>query len=292
MSLPESVSYEIPRPFPRSRAQWNLEPRRAAVLVHDMQQYFLHPFAPTCPARIEALANIGALLQTARASGIPVFYTAQTGAAGTIVRGLQGDLWGRGMQPIEEHTAIVDGLKPHADDVVLVKHRYSAFAHSDLAPRLAAAGRDQLLSVGVYAHIGVVATAYDAFQREIHPFVVGDAVIDMSFETHQQALALVASCTGVVTTTSDAQVRLAPAEHTGAGFDAAVREALAALLPAESVLHAFDDPDVDLFALGLDSVRAFELLDAVAEAGAEVDFGAFTRNPTIAFLRTSALAPR
>ncbi|UDY24266.1 isochorismatase family protein [Nocardioides sp. Kera G14] len=201
MALPDLISYPTPVELPTSRATWELDPSRTAVLVHDLQRYFLRPYAPDCGALRDALDHTAAIVAAARAAGSPVFYTAQTGRQGEVgqpVRGLQGDLWGGGMSPIPEHTEIVPEVAPAAGDTVLVKHRYSAFAHSDLEVCLAARGRDQLVITGVYAHIGVLATALDAFQREIHPFVVGDGVADFSADAHDRALAQVASCTGVV----------------------------------------------------------------------------------------------
>jgi bifunctional isochorismate lyase/aryl carrier protein len=100
------------------------------------------------------------------------------------------------------HAAIVDALSPVRGDVVLEKHRYSAFQRGDFADRLRAAGRDQLVVTGIYAHIGCLLTAADAFMRDVEPFVVADAVADFSRRDHDAALAYVAGCCGAVTTTA------------------------------------------------------------------------------------------
>ncbi|MFT4264732.1 MAG: isochorismatase family protein [Nocardioides sp.] len=295
MTLPTLVDYATPTDLPRSRAGWTLERDRAAVLVHDLQRYFLRPFAPGCAVVTDALVHTAAVIEAARSAGVPVFYTAQTGERDAAVpRGLQGDLWGGGMSPVADHTEIVPEVAPAAGDTVLVKHRYSAFAHSDLAERLRAEGRDQLVITGVYAHIGVLATTFDAFQREVQPFVVADAVADLSEEDHARALAQVAGCCGSVTTASRVLEALAvdagDAGETGdaGGLDALVRSTLDGLLPAEAVEAAFADPEANLFELGLDSLRAFELLDALAEAGTDIDFGEFAREASVAFVRASA----
>ena len=296
MSLPPSIDY-VPdlRALPVSRAGWTLEPGRAALLVHDLQRYFTRPYAPDCAALQLAVRRTAEILAAARAAGVPVFYTAQRGDQDQTERGLQRDLWGPGMRAIPEHTEILDAVAPAAGERVLVKHRYSAFARSELAEELAAAGRDQLVITGVYAHIGITATALEAFQREIHPFVVADGIADFGPEEHALALRQIAGCCGVVTTADHVLARLTPAAPVvpsaePGGFDDVLRTELGVHLDADLVAGAFADPETDLFSLGLDSLRAFEVLDGLADAGVDVDFGDFTRRPTVAFLRERALA--
>ena len=49
MTLPVGIDYEAPlHDLPVSRATWNLDAGRAAVLVHDLQRYFVTPFAEGC----------------------------------------------------------------------------------------------------------------------------------------------------------------------------------------------------------------------------------------------------
>lgn len=68
-------------------------------------------------------------------------------------------------------------------------------------------------------------------------------------------------------------------------WDQLLREALTRATGPEVAEAAFDDPDADLFELGLRSLQAFELLDDLADAGTDHDFGEFTRAPTVNFLR-------
>lgn len=107
------------------------------------------------------------------------------------------------MQAIDQHEAIVAELAPSPDDQVLVKHRYSAFQRSNLETLMRVRQRDQLLITGVYAHIGCTATAVEAFQRDIEPFLAADALADFSRADHDQALRWVARTCGVSMTTDD-----------------------------------------------------------------------------------------
>ncbi|MFT3971408.1 MAG: isochorismatase family protein [Micropruina sp.] len=292
MTLPVGIDYEAPlHDLPVSRATWNLDAGRAAVLVHDLQRYFVTPFAGGCPALAGALAATDRIVRAARAAGVPVIYTAQQGNQDPAERGLQGDLWGPGMSTDPAHTAILPELAPSEGDTVVDKHRYSAFARTDLADRLAAAGRDQLIVTGVYAHIGVTATALDAFQREIRPFVVADGVADLGAEQHRRALEVIASCCGVVILAGDVLDALTGHEEPSQeldGWDERIHGALAELLAPAALSAFFADPDSDLFELGLDSLRAFDFLDALADDGLDLDFGEFTRSPTLNWLRRQA----
>ncbi|MCS0504909.1 isochorismatase family protein [Ancylobacter mangrovi] len=202
--LPTIAPYDLPRAqeLPKPRAPFRLERARAALLIHDMQNYFLRVFTPDASPIAPAIANIAALAAAARRAGVPVFYTAQEGDQDRRDRGLQAELWGPGMSWAPEHQPIVDALRPEKGDHVLVKHRYSAFQRSNLEELMRARSRDQLVICGVYAHIGCTLTAADAFMRDIEPFMAADALADFSRAKHELALSYVADVCGVPLTTA------------------------------------------------------------------------------------------
>jgi bifunctional isochorismate lyase/aryl carrier protein len=189
MPIPVIRPYALPAAgdLPAGPAAWVPDPDRAVLLVHDMQQYFVD-FFPAGEPVTTLLANIRRLRAAAVAAGIPIVYTAQPGSMSVRDRGLLRDFWGPGMAADEHNRRIVAGLTPGPADVVLTKWRYSAFHRTDLEERLRAWGRDQLLIVGVYAHVGCMMTAADAFSRDVQPFLIGDAVADFTAEEHAEAL--------------------------------------------------------------------------------------------------------
>lgn len=211
MALPGMAPYApMSEDLPVARADWTLDARRAALLVHDMQRYFCRPFGQGQHPLGTVVANIAALSTAARKAGIPVFYTAQKGNQFPADRGLQADLWGPGMQASAEHETILPELTPNGDDIVLVKHRYSAFQRSNLESLMRARGRDQLIVTGIYAHIGCMCTAAEAFQRDIQPFAIADAQADFDEARHRMAMDWIANCCGGVMSTQSAMAILEP----------------------------------------------------------------------------------
>lgn len=197
-SLSSITSYELPtqREMPASVASWGLDPARAALLIHDMQRYFLAPFQPFI--RDPLVRNCQTLRTRCEALEIPIFYTAQPGDMTETQRGLLKDIWGPGMRAEPAHRAIVDELTPGPKDTILTKWRYSAFHRSGLLDQMRERGRDQLVICGVYGHVGILATALEAFSNDIQPFLVANAIADFSAEHHRMAIDYAANRCGVV----------------------------------------------------------------------------------------------
>lgn len=198
--LPTIPSYPLPAStqYPQPRLNWTLDCRRSALLVHDMQLYFLRPFGTDNTTVLQVVRNIAALLHAAREAGIPVFYTAQPPRQDPKDRGLLTDFWGGGLHD-PDLAAIAPELAPTPGDHVLTKWRYDAFERSTFADDLRAHGRDQLVITGIYAHIGCVTTATSAFMKDIQPFMVADALADFGYEQHCNALQRTVDTCGIVT---------------------------------------------------------------------------------------------
>ncbi|MDQ8703721.1 isochorismatase family protein [Streptomyces sp. LHD-70] len=203
MALPAISPYPMPTAdeLPANRVEWTVDPSRAVLLVHDLQNYFLRAFKEDRSPVTELLANVGKLASQARALGVPVVYSAQPGGQSPAERGLQQDFWGPGLPDDASAKAFPPAVAPEDGDTVLTKWKYSAFVRTDLAETMRAQGRDQLVIVGVYAHIGVLMSACDAWMQDIQAFLVADAVADFSRADHEMALRWAAAKCAVVTTT-------------------------------------------------------------------------------------------
>ena len=208
MALPKIAPYSYREQEHQNRVKWRVDPARAALLVHDMQGYFVRAFElerdgqhlPDAQINI-AIANIRRLLDAAHAANRPVYYTAQPPRQNPADRRLLTDFWGDGLQD-DENARILDELAPTEADTVLTKWRYSAFVRSPLEEQLKDLGRDQLIIGGIYAHIGCLTTALEAFMRDIQPFMVADALADFTEKEHRMACEYASGrCARVLNTT-------------------------------------------------------------------------------------------
>ncbi|WUH35764.1 isochorismatase family protein [Streptomyces sp. NBC_00444] len=193
-----------PYPFPTSAdmphnvAAWTVDPRRSALLIHDMQQFFLRPLPESMAAQL--VRNTVSVRDRCRELGMPVAYTMQPGGMNSRERGLLADFWGAGMEAVPAHRDVPEPLAPGPRDGVFTKWRYSAFCRTDLLPWLRRHGADQLVICGVYAHVGVLVSAVDAFSNDIQPFLVADATAGFSAGDHRHAMEYAARHCAVVGT--------------------------------------------------------------------------------------------
>ena len=203
MAIPKIASYSLEQlDSTENKVNWRVQPERAALLVHDMQNYFLNFYDQALEPIPQLISNTQKTIAWAKANGVPVYYTAQPGGQDPEERALLTDFWGPGLKAEDTLTAIHEQVAPQAGDTVLTKWRYSAFVKSDFKQRLNESKRDQLIVVGVYAHIGCMQTIMEAFMNDIQGFLVKDAVADFSLSEHNMAQSYIASRGGCVIDTA------------------------------------------------------------------------------------------
>nr|UZH23217.1 MxcF [myxobacterium MSr12020] len=269
MGIPSIQPYFMPRKdeLPNNRMSWTLDPERAVLLIHDMQQYFLDYYDNQASPVVELLTNIRQVRARCTARGIPVVYTMQPSEQTPEERGLLLEFWGPGLTARPHRHPIVNELAPGDTDTVLTKWRYSAFQRTDLLGLMRRWGRDQLIICGVYAHIGCMLTAGEAFMNDVQPFFVADATSDFTRNWHEMAMTYVAQRCGVVLSARDVLDALGEGR---APFDLErLRSEVAELLE----LSAAEIQDGDsLLDLGLDSIRLMTLVERLRNAGIEISF--------------------
>ncbi|WP_146641880.1 isochorismatase family protein, partial [Salmonella enterica] len=94
MAIPKLQSYALPTALdiPTNKVNWAFEPERAALLIHDMQDYFVSFWGRNCPMMDQVIANIAALRQYCKEHHIPVYYTAQPKEQSDEDRALLNDM--------------------------------------------------------------------------------------------------------------------------------------------------------------------------------------------------------
>ncbi|GAA3266429.1 isochorismatase family protein [Dactylosporangium vinaceum] len=203
--MPPAIAYPIPAPPREGPAPWKPDPTRCALLIHDMQHYFVDRFDRTTSPGRALFENVTALREACLRQQIPIVYSAQPGRMTRADRGLLQDFWGEGMTDDPGSRGLVfpsDGAQ------VVTKWRYSAFFRTPLATRLRSLNRSQLLICGVFAHLGCLLSAADAYAHDIEPFLIADAVADFTAADHAMALHYAAKACAATPTTADVLAHL------------------------------------------------------------------------------------
>lgn len=94
-------------------------------------------------------------------------------------------------------------LEPEAEDMVLTKHRYSAFVHTPLQLYMRAKGATTIVLVGVATNVCVAATARDALHAGFLPVIAEEGTAAHDAEAHEHALADIRSFVGPVVGIAD-----------------------------------------------------------------------------------------
>lgn len=183
----DAVSQQLLRELaPRKREVARPFPDGSALLVLDMQRFFLdpgsHAHVPSAPAIVPRLRRLAELFL---AAGRPVIRTrhANTPAdAGAMAR-----WWRELLSPDSPAAEFVPELRLPGAPVV-AKTQYDAFFRTDLEDLLRARGVSRVVVTGVMTHLCCETTARAAFVRGFDVLfpVDGTATYDLDF--HRSAL--------------------------------------------------------------------------------------------------------
>jgi len=207
-----------------------IDPSTTALIVVDMENDFVAPGAPLeQPAGRAMLPQLQRALACCRENGIPVIYTTHAHRAGGYDQGLlvHAPSIGRGEALVDGSpgVAIFPEVAPCDGEIVISKHRFSAFYGTDLEIILRGLGVNTLVITGATTENCCHATARDAFFRDFQVVFLADATATSGYpdlgygtmsadEVHRAMLVVLARDTADVVTTETFIARVATAPDT------------------------------------------------------------------------------
>lgn len=185
--------------FNQHKMEFNKE--KSALLVIDMQKFFLTPESPTfVPSGVSIIPNLKQVIQLFRASNRPVIYTCHVHHPDRIDLGILGWWWEGICVEGSEESKVHDELAPLPNEKIVYKHRYSAFYNTDLETVLRCLKIEELVISGVLTNICCESTARDAYYRDYKVFFLADCTATITEEMHLASLLNLAYGFAFVTT--------------------------------------------------------------------------------------------
>lgn len=102
-----------------------------------------------------------------------------------------------------EGAEFIDELAPAPGELIIHKHRYSAFKGTDLDMTLRARGIKTVITTGVSTNVCVESTLRDAFETGYYVCIPSDATASWDMSLHAATLQTVTHRFGLVTTTDE-----------------------------------------------------------------------------------------
>ena len=186
--------------------------QRTAVLVVDMQNAFLSKggffdlVGIDTPQRQQVVERIKEICDMARTTQIKVIHVVFRYSPDLREMG-NPDLpwWHKGVG-----FEIVKELEPKHGDLLVEKHKYSAFCGTSLDITLKTFAIKYLLFLGAFTNICVEASLRDSFYHGYFPILVSDATASLGPEyTKDATIFNVRECYGWVATTKDVMIGIA-----------------------------------------------------------------------------------
>jgi len=171
--LNEINQYNIRQAWPK--------PGRCALLVIDMQQYFLSMATPI-------LENVLSIIETCRSKGVRIIFTRHGHKDVSEDGGMLAEWWGDLIEYGSKDWELIKSLEPPDTDGIIDKNRYSVFNGTGLDDSLRSKKIDELIITGVMTNCCCETTARDAFVRDYRVFFVSDATATVNDELHIASL--------------------------------------------------------------------------------------------------------
>jgi ureidoacrylate peracid hydrolase len=221
-SIPPHVTRMVTERIGRPHAFDAIDPSKTALLVVDMQNYFLHPDYQGVPMARAIVPHVNRLAALVRAAGGHVVWlktaTDDTRRSwSTYHEHLMGAAYREHRYAAMDTRAEGHALWPLMDarpgDAQIVKKRFSAFIQgsSEAEAHLRARGIDTLLIAGTTTNVCCESTARDAMMLNFKVVMVPDALAAYTDAEHNATLATFYMIFGDVQTIDEVSASMARA---------------------------------------------------------------------------------
>ena len=161
-------------------------PERTALLVLDMQNYFLDPASHAfIPSAVPIVKNIREMVRVFVTEKRPVIFTRHENTPGNA--GRMASWWRDMVRPGTEESRLIDAFDDFNNSAIS-KSQYDAFLGTSLGDLLEVQSVRQVVVTGVMAHLCCETTSRSAFMRGYEVFFVVDATADLSETFHCASL--------------------------------------------------------------------------------------------------------
>ncbi|MBB6732459.1 cysteine hydrolase family protein [Cohnella zeiphila] len=187
----------------------NLEPSKTAIIVVDVQNDFCHPEG-ACARRgndvgavKEMMPNLHRLLAYARTRGVPVIFIQTFHEKATDSAAWTGRSDGKSSEVCRTGTWGADfyEVAPLPDEIIVNKHRYSAFINTRLDTVLRTLRIETLVMTGVSTNVCVESTARHGYMLDYNIVFLSDSCAAFTQAAHDMALENIDKFFGAVTDT-------------------------------------------------------------------------------------------
>ncbi len=187
--LKEKTKIWLKKISPYNTHKLKLNLKRAALLVIDMQSFFLEPDSPsfTCGG-LAVLPNVKELISFFRSRKRPVIYTCHVHHPDGIDAGIMGWWWEGMCVEGTEEAKVYPEIEPLPGEKIIYKHRYSAFYNTDLETILRCLKIEDLVISGIMTNMCCESTARDAYFRDYRIKFLADATGTVTEEMHLATL--------------------------------------------------------------------------------------------------------
>lgn len=191
----------------------NVSPESTALIVVDVQNDFcsrdgnLGKQGADLTMVNEMMPNLIELIANAKMNKVPViyiqtFHEAATDSASWKSRRISSDAEPNICRPNTWGAEFYE-VAPDVDDIIVNKHRYSAFLNTRLDTVLRTLKVETLIMTGVATNVCVESTARDGFMRDYNIVFLEDCTASYSREAHEMTLKNMSGFFGEVTNSKE-----------------------------------------------------------------------------------------